>query len=71
MNEERRAHLQGIWGKAVANGKALDACERHRFTIDLTPDKPLGKRWQCRHCGGEVDAHAKYWYELGCLQADN
>lgn len=48
------------------NSAALDACPGpHDFSVDVTPNRPLFKRWKCARCGGVVDAIARYWYELG------
>jgi hypothetical protein len=56
---------KALWEWARSNGARLDACKLHDFSEDLSPAKILGKRWRCRACGGEVDATAKRWYELG------
>lgn len=54
-----------IWKQVVENHVKLASCEQHEFTIDLFPDRPVGKRWKCTHCGGEVDSNSKDWYERG------
>jgi|GEM_PF-1496045 len=58
--EESAALLQ----KVRENHRRLDGCGRHAF-VDITPEKPLGKRYRCTGCEGEVDQHARYWYERG------
>lgn len=47
------------------NHEELNACSHHDFSIDLTPNQGYSKKWKCTACGGEVDARAKYWYEMG------
>ena len=50
------------------NFKRIQDCPGpHDFSIDLTPDRPLLKRWCCTRCRGEVDTAGKRWYELGLL----
>jgi hypothetical protein len=39
-------------------------CAEHEFEA-VDPQKKLGGKWRCKHCSGEVDAVAKYWYNLG------
>lgn len=47
------------------NHKKLDSCTCHDFSVDLTPDQKMLKKYQCVNCKGEVDSIAKYWYEKG------
>lgn len=47
------------------NRKKLDGCIRHDFSIDLTPDKPFFKKYECTQCHGQVDSINKSWYEKG------
>lgn len=54
-----------LWKQVKENSKTLEACPGHNFSIDVTPEKPIGKRWKCENCGGEVDSPAKAWYEKG------
>lgn len=56
--------VREIWEDVKKNHALLDACERHRFE-DMTPGKPLGKKYKCSACGGTADAVAVRWYELG------
>lgn len=60
-----------IYNKVIDNKAKLDACPQHFFTIDLSPERTLGKHWACAKCDGEVDALAKYWYELGATHLRN
>ena len=62
---KRAAVLNAIWDTVVANRDRLNGCAGHFFSVDLDPEKPLGKHWQCLVCGGEVDSIAKSWYEDG------
>lgn len=57
--------INQAWEKIKANRELLDGCACHNFSIDLLPDKTMGKRWKCTRCGGEVNSENKYWYELG------
>jgi hypothetical protein len=45
--------------------KLRDCNKPHDFSIDLNPERKLGKRWKCSKCGGEIDAIGKMWYERG------
>jgi hypothetical protein len=62
---------QRILADVRANLKRLDSCEGpHRF--DPIPEdvgKVFGIRYRCTLCGGEVDNHAKHWYERGLKHA--
>jgi len=57
--------VREIWNQAKANGKTLDACDGPHAFEDITPDKPLMKRFKCKACGGEVSADQRAWYEKG------
>lgn len=46
------------------NSADLDACPGHDFSIMVETACSV-KKFQCRHCGGEVDAGAKYWFDKG------
>lgn len=65
-----------IWLQVKANQKVLDSCSFHEFSICLdrhtkqpignpTPAQRFGAKWRCSRCGGDVDGHAKMWYERG------
>lgn len=52
-----------LLAQVKANHATLGECTNHVF-IRLD-DRPLNPHWRCEYCGGTVDSHAKYWYELG------
>jgi hypothetical protein len=58
-----------MWASAQANVAALDACQGPHDFLDITPEKPIGKRYRCSLCRGEVDAHAERWYRQGIEHA--
>lgn len=57
--------MDEIWNEVKENGKKLDSCTKHDFSIDTEPDKKFGKKYQCPNCGGHIDAIKKMWYEKG------
>lgn len=63
--EEMRELTRRIWEGVKENSRKLEACPGHDFSIDLRPDRPVGKDWQCTRCGGRADTIAKLWYERG------
>lgn len=56
--------MQPLMNQARWNNHLLRRCERHDF-YDMTPDIQLLKRYKCRHCGGEINGVAYYWYREG------
>ena len=60
-----KTQAERIMAEVRENIRKLDSCILHDFSIDLTPGRPWGKKWQCSKCGGEVDCTKKQWYELG------
>lgn len=71
-----REDMNKILAEIKANSAKLDGCIVHDFSICLdrrtkqpiaepTPQQTFGGRWRCKNCGGEVDASAKRWYNLG------
>lgn len=58
--------VQALVEQSRQNIAKLDACERHRFE-PIEPVQPLRTRYRCHACGGEVDSHARYWYERGLV----
>jgi len=55
-----------LWAEVRANGLKLDACTLHAFgLIGFLDQPPLGRRYRCSRCGGEVDSQARNWYDLG------
>jgi hypothetical protein len=58
------SRVSEIFAQVKENHRKLAECDCHTF-IDITPDKPLGKKYRCTACTGEVDSHAHYWYEKG------
>jgi hypothetical protein len=58
--------MKEVWNEVQENHRRLDLCVvPHEFTVDITPDRTLFKRWACSKCGGQVDAPGKLWYERG------
>lgn len=54
-----------IWEEVKENHKKLDSCNKHDFSIDVTPAIKFGKKYKCSSCGGVVDGITKLWYEKG------
>ena len=54
-----------IWEDVKRNSALLDSCTSHDFSIDMNPERVIGKRWRCTNCGGHVDHVCKNWYESG------
>jgi ribosomal protein L37AE/L43A len=53
------------------NARRLESCTvPHNFTVDITPDRTIFKRWACAKCGGSVDDGAKSWYARGLAHAE-
>lgn len=59
-----RQELVKIYEQVQENHKKLKACPLHAFK-DITPDKPINKKYICLNCEGIVGATEKRWYELG------
>lgn len=57
--------IDEIWLQVKENHRKLDGCRIHDFSIDLNPERPMGKKYQCTRCGGWVDVTGKTWYEKG------
>ena len=55
-----------LWEQVKENHRVLDSCDMHSFEL-IGPEEqsPFGRRYRCARCGGEVDSHACYWYNLG------
>lgn len=60
----QRDTLLRIWDEVKANDAKLRGCSRHDFG-DLGPPPRLGKRYECRNCGGWASADAVRWYNEG------
>lgn len=60
-----KAEAQAIWEQVKANGARLDGCAGPHEFQDTTPDKPIGKRYRCSKCTGEVEGSNVRWYEAG------
>jgi hypothetical protein len=60
-----KEEMESIWQDVKANSKKLEECPCHDFSIDLTPDKIIGKKYQCTKCGGTIDDYHKRWYDRG------
>ena len=59
-----RPTLLAIAEKAKANVATLRACPSHEFA-EVAGATPLAAKYHCSRCGGEVDAHAYHWYQMG------
>jgi len=58
--------IEKLWAQVKLNRVRLLSCKGpHKFTIDITPEKTIGKKWKCELCDGEIDSINKEWYELG------
>ncbi len=56
---------KAILAQVQANRAALEGCAGpHDFSESLQPGR-LGGKWRCTRCGGEVDFHARHWYQAG------
>lgn len=62
---ELKDYAKRLSEQVKKNRETLMNCKQHDFSIDLTPERVLGKRWKCAECGGEVEGSEKHWYELG------
>lgn len=60
-----------LWACVKQNAEQLQKCAapQHDFSQCLSAADALNKKWRCIHCLGEVDHHAKRWYELGLAAA--
>jgi predicted SprT family Zn-dependent metalloprotease len=60
------ADTESILQQVKANSARLNSCQAHAFEpMPGQEKKVMGKRYVCSACGGEVDAHAHYWHEIG------
>jgi hypothetical protein len=59
-----KEEVQAIAEQARANVRRLDACADHTFE-PIGRESLLRQRYRCKHCSGEVDAHAHTWYMRG------
>ena len=62
-----RAEVDALFQQVKENHRRLADCSGHTFT-DTTPDKPIGKKYRCSHCLGEIDSQAYYWFTKGVEQ---
>ena len=53
-----------IWEEVKENHKKLNNCNLHYF-IDITPEKPFGKKYRCKNCKGVLDGINVSYYNLG------
>ena len=55
-----------LWEQVKRNRRILDSCDTHSFELLGPKDQsPFWRRYRCSRCGGDVDAHARHWYNLG------
>lgn len=59
-----RSAAQDMLAQVKANSERLNGCTRHDFA-PIPPLRTLGQRYRCEHCGGEIDAHAYHWHQIG------
>ena len=52
------------------NRTKLDACSKHNFSIDITPNRTINKKFRCISCDGIVSVQEKLWYEKGLKDAN-
>lgn len=62
------SEVETIIVKVKENHRLLAGCSRHTFGLPVN-EKPFGGHWKCMTCGGEVDAMARHWYQLGMKHA--
>lgn len=65
----KRTEVDGIIKKIRENQKRLEVCALHDFKP--MGERPLGDRFKCKNCQGEVDFHAAHWYKGGLEHAKN
>lgn len=56
--------MDKIWEFVKENHKKLNSCKLHEFE-DITPNRPLDKKYKCKNCGGELDSINVSYYNLG------
>ena len=54
-----------LWATVRANSRALDSCAGPHEFVDISPDRPCGKRWRCSLCNGELEGAYYLWYKRG------
>lgn len=59
-----KSAAQDMLAQVQANRAKLNACQTHAFA-PIPPFRALGQRYRCESCGGEIDAHAYYWFMEG------
>lgn len=59
-----KEEVHAIAEKVRANVRRLNECANHAFE-PIGAESLLRQRYQCKHCGGEVDASAYTWYMRG------
>ncbi len=58
--------LNKIWSEVKLNRVKLASCSGpHDFSVDVSPQKNVGKKWQCTKCLGTIDSINREWYLLG------
>jgi len=65
MSGLTQTQVKQIAESVAENYNVLRTCNLHNFSIDLSPEKQLGKTYRCQNCGGEVDGVKRLWYEIG------
>lgn len=53
-----------LFQQVKENHKRLAGCAHHNFA-DITPDKPLNKKYRCQNCQGEIDSTQYLWFTRG------
>jgi hypothetical protein len=64
-----KAESKAIWEQVKANHARLETCVGPHDFQDITPDKPLAKRYRCSKCNGEAEGTNVHWYERGLKHA--
>lgn len=59
-----RDEITAIAEQVKANHVRLNGCAYHEFEALITAPPGHGK-YRCRNCGGEINAIAHHWHELG------
>ena len=57
--------IDHIFEEVKENQRTLESCSDHDFSIDLTKDKVIDKKYRCSRCGGVIGGVSRMWYLKG------
>jgi len=63
--------IKQLWEEAKKNHEALSECKGPHSFQNITPDKPIGRRYQCDKCGGTLGGVMVFWYNLGIIHGNS